>query len=187
MEVKDIAFIRIVVAVGLVIFLISSITPWITFTFLGQTHSASLTDIYQGIIQLVSESERSYSPSPSQDFGGFSSRAFFEYGDSALAVFLTLVLFPIAAIDSIAAAVSGKRKAAFSAGILALIASGAWIYAVESVKIHIADAAGSSLFGAAIANAIISFFSVGYGPYIGIFGAIIMMVAIAKREKEIVS
>ena len=189
------AFILLTVAIGLV--LLSLLIPWIITNIFGQ-RAYTLLDVTTILLnnQITEETTTTTASNSSKIrmdpvLSDLSSNV---YPNSSLALFFSMILYPISIIILIASIVvagfdkikkdrfkifGGWSKITLIAGILVVVASVSWIYSLQSFKTQFSEHA--ELAGGIIgeewkgnASVVINRMIVmGFGPFIGISSGII--------------
>lgn len=188
------AFILLTVAIGLL--LISLLIPWIITNIFGQ-RAYTLLDVTTILLNDQITDENTTTANNSSKIrmdpvlSDLSSNV---YPNSSLALFFSMILYPISIIILIASIVvagldkikkgrfkifGGWSKITLIAGILVVVASVSWIYSLQSFKTQFSEHA--ELAGGIIgeewkgnASVVIDRMIVmGFGPFIGIVSGII--------------
>ncbi|TVP40997.1 hypothetical protein [Candidatus Nitrosocosmicus arcticus] len=187
------AFILLTVALGLL--LLSLLIPWIITNIFGQ-RAYTLLDVTTILLnnQITEENTPANNSSKIRMDPVLSDLSSNVYPNSSLALFFSLILYPISIIILIASIVvagfdkfkkgkfkifGGWSKVALIAGILVVVASVSWIYSLQSFKTQFSEHA--ELAGGIIgeewkgnASVVIDRMIVmGFGPFVGIISGII--------------
>lgn len=187
------AFILLTVAIGLV--LLSLLIPWIITNIFGQ-RAYTLLDVITTLLnnQITEENTTTGNSSKIRMDPVLSDLSSNVYPNSSLALFFSMILYPISIIILIASIVvagldkikkgrfkifGGWSKITLIAGILVVAASVSWIYSLQSFKTQFSEHA--ELAGGIIgeewkgnASVVIDRMIVmGFGPFVGIISGII--------------
>ncbi|MCX6648557.1 MAG: ABC transporter substrate-binding protein [Candidatus Bathyarchaeota archaeon] len=167
---------KIIAIIGLVTLLIALPVPWISVNVLGQ-YNLSLVDIYRSASNAWSQ--------PSQSSTG-SAPDFSRYVPSVAAMFLTIVLFPLAIIFALVSIF--YPKVSIGAGISGILSGVLWIFGIDSLKSVIVQEMinqGATTFTQQLASIIYSAITFGYGALISIVGGVVFLVAFFYNNKLI--
>jgi len=164
-------------ATVLAMLLIAVMLPWLTVNLRGQ-YSFALTDVIRGLT-----SREAIDPSQYRngDFASFTTT----YKDIYLAFVFSIIFYASAIVYLIGSVASAsKRKAALGpGGILAIAATVAWIFGVETLKTHVlADAKSAGPFADLSSGFINSVFSAGSGPYVILTAGIVALAYYFMKE-----
>ncbi len=187
------AFILLIVAIGLL--LLSLLIPWIITNIFGQ-RAYTLLDVITTLLnnQITEENTTTGNSSKIRMDPVLSDLSSNVYPNSSLALFFSMILYPISIIILIASIVvagfdkikkgrfkifGGWSKITLIAGVLVVVASVSWIYSLQSFKTQFSEHA--ELAGGIIgeewkgnASVVIDRMIVmGFGPFVGIISGII--------------
>ncbi|MBA2267300.1 MAG: hypothetical protein H0W19_03055 [Nitrosopumilus sp.] len=187
------AFILLIVAIGLL--LLSLLIPWIITNIFGQ-RAYTLLNVITILLnnQITEENTTTGNSSKIRMDPVLSDLSSNVYPNSSLALFFSMILYPISIIILIASIVvagfdkikkgrfkifGGWSKITLIAGVLVVVASVSWIYSLQSFKTQFSEHA--ELAGGIIgeewkgnASVVIDRMIVmGFGPFVGIISGII--------------
>lgn len=187
------AFILLIVAIGLL--LLSLLIPWIITNIFGQ-RAYTLLNVITILLnnQITEENTTTGDSSKIRMDPVLSDLSSNVYPNSSLALFFSMILYPISIIILIASIVvagfdkikkgrfkifGGWSKITLIAGVLVVVASVSWIYSLQSFKTQFSEHA--ELAGGIIgeewkgnASVVIDRMIVmGFGPFVGIISGII--------------
>ncbi|MDQ3083684.1 MAG: hypothetical protein M3Q77_02590 [Thermoproteota archaeon] len=187
------AFILLIVAIGLL--LLSLLIPWIITNIFGQ-RAYTLLNVITILLnnQITEENTTTGNSSKIRMDPVLSDLSSNVYPNSSLALFFSMILYPISIIILIASIVvagfdkikkgrfkifGGWSKITLIAGVLVVVASVSWIYSLQSFKTQFsehAELAGGIIGEEWKGNAYVvidRMIVMGFGPFVGIISGII--------------
>lgn len=177
-EIKKIKLMKtylILAGLGLMIFILAYIVPWLTLSPSGEVRKFSLPQVYGMLLWLMEH------PPPTTIFTS-PSDIFLIFLPSTFGVIVSIILYPFTIALSLLSI--HFRRQSLVAGFLGIMTGLLWFIGVETMKASIVQEAGKQggVLGRFITAALSWSITAGYGAYLMILGGFVFIVAFYFRE-----